>query len=247
MLPDVTASEPAVRALLAAIESRDVRAIDDALAPTATWQNVPHPPTVGRDAVVRLLGDIVSWSDEVRWDVVSESFGPGTAWVERVDRFVLDGVEHAVRCNGVFTVADGVVAEVRDYVDLGEWRSRVGPALAAMADRPAEVVVRRHLDAVLALDPVRMAVDYAHDAVLVRPDGERRGRRAIADYFDTVPGRLGDGGLEFGPIAGRPDGTVAVQWTITRPSAAAVSGADTYEVHAGRITRQTVTFDTTDF
>ena len=247
MPPGVTASEPVVRALLAAIESRDVRAIEDALSPRATWQNVPHPPAVGRDAVVRLLGDIVAWSDAVRWDVVSASFGPDTAWLERVDRFVIEGVEHAVRCNGVFTVADGVVADVRDYVDLGEWRARVGPALTAMADRPAESVVRRHLDGVLALDPVRMASDYAHDAVLVRPDGERRGRRAIADYFDTVPERLGDGELRFGPVAPEGDGVAIVRWTIARASNGPVSGTDTYEIAAGRISRQTVTFDATDF
>lgn len=236
-----------MQALLAAIEARDVRAIEHALAPTATWQNVPHPPAVGRNAVVRLLGDVVTWSDEVRWDVVSASFGPDTAWVERVDRFVIDGAEHAVRCNGVLTVADGLVAEVRDYVDLGEWRARVGPALAAMTDRPAETVVRRHLDGVLALDPVRMAADYAHDAVLVRPDGERRGRRAIADYFATVPERLGDGALGFSPITRSSDGSAVVRWTITRPGAGPVSGADTYRVESGRIARQTVTFDTTDF
>lgn len=236
-----------MRALLAAIEARDVRAIEDALAPTASWQNVPHPPTMGREPVVRLLGDIVTWSDEVMWDVVSASFGPDTAWVERVDRFVIGGVEQAVRCNGVFTVVDGVVAEVRDYVDLGEWRSRVGPVLAAMAGRPVESVVRRHLDGVLALDPVRMAADYAHDAVLVRPDGGRRGRRAIADYFETVPGRLGEGALRFGPITRSADDSAVVRWTIGRPDAAPVSGADSYEVRAGRIARQTVTFDTTDF
>lgn len=236
-----------MRALLAAIEARDVRAIEDALAPTASWQNVPHPPTVGRDAVVRLLGDIVTWSDEVTWDVVSASFGPDTARVERVDRFVIDGVEHAVRCNGVFTVVDGVVAEVRDYVDLGEWRARVGPVLTAMADRSAEGVVRRHLDGVLALDPVRMAADYAHDAVLVRPDRERRGRRAIADYFDTVPDRLGGGRVEFGPISCESDSSASVRWSIVRRDGATVSGVDTYEVQAGRIARQTVSIDTTDF
>lgn len=243
----MAASEPAVRALLAAIESRDARAVEDALAPTVTWQNVPHPPAAGRDAVLRLLRDIVTWSDEVRWDVVSASFGPDTAWLERVDRFVIDGVEHAVRCNGVFTVADGVVGKVRDYVDLGEWRARVGPALAAMAGRPAEEVVRRHLDGVLALDTVRMAADYAHDAVLVRPDGERQGWRAIADYFDTVPERLRGAELQFGSMARSTGGPVVVRWTITRPGNASLSGTDAYEVRAGRIAQQTVTFDTTDF
>lgn len=241
------ATERAVTELLAAVESRDVRAIEAALAPSVTWQNVPHEPAVGRPAVARLLGDVVTWSDEVRWDVVSASFGDDRAWVERIDRFVIDGTEHAVRCNGVFGVFDGVVAEVRDYVDLGEWRARVGPALAVMADRSGEAVVRRHLDGVLTLDPVRMAADYAHDAVLVRPDGERRGRHEIADYFDTVPDRLGGGELEFGPIEQGPDDTIVVRWRMTRPDAPVVPGSDSYEIEAGRIVRQTVRLDGTDF
>lgn len=247
MAADSDTCEPAVRSLLAAIESRDVRAIEDAVAPTATWQNVPSPPTVGRDAVARLLGDIVTWSDEVRWDVVTAAFGPDTAWVERVDRFVIDGVEHAVRCNGVVRVADGVVVEVRDYVDLGEWHSRVASALDAMENRAPETVVGRHLDGVRALDPIRMAADYCHDAVLIRPDGERRGRRAIADYFWSVPDRLGEGRVEFGPISRSADASVVVPWSIDRPGVGPITGADTYVIRAGRITRQTVQVDTADF
>ena len=62
-----------VARLLAAIGSRDLRRIAGALTPHASWQNVPHDPAVGRDAVVALLGGIVCWSDDVRWDVVSSA------------------------------------------------------------------------------------------------------------------------------------------------------------------------------
>lgn len=240
-------SEPSVAALLAAIESRDLRAVESALAPDATWQNVPHAPTVGRRAVLELLWSIITWSDDVRWDIVTASFDNDTAWVERVDRFTIAGTEHAVRCNGVFRVGDGLVVEVRDYVDLGEWRAQVGPALALMAQRPGEAVVRRHLDGVFTMDPVAMAADYALDAVLVRPDGERRGWRSIADYFDTVPDRLRGGELSFDSMVRRGDDSVVVDWTISRPDAPSVSGTDTYVVAGGRIVHQTVQLDGTDF
>jgi limonene-1,2-epoxide hydrolase len=75
----VVGSERAVTALLAAFESRDLRSVEAALSPAATWQNVPHPPAVGRRAVLELLGSIVTWCDVVRWDVVSASFGDDTA------------------------------------------------------------------------------------------------------------------------------------------------------------------------
>ena len=125
----------AVDALLAAIESRDLRRIADQLTDDATWQNVPHPAAVGRDAVLALLGPILTRSDRVVWDVVTAATVGNDVMVERVDRFWIDGTEHAVHCNGVFTVDTdtGLVAAVRDYVDLGEWRARIAPALARQA------------------------------------------------------------------------------------------------------------------
>lgn len=229
-----------VERLLAAMGSRDLRRIADALTPDAVWQNVPHVPAVGRDAVVALLAGIVCWSDEVRWDVVSSATDGDTVWCERVDRFVIAGEEHAVRCNGVFRVdaASGRVAEVRDYVDLGEWRARITPVMAAMAERPAVEVVARHVAAVERRDPIAMAADYAFDAVLERAGERYEGYPAIAGYFDTVPGRLGTDDLHLDHV-----NDVEVRWSI--PGLA--SGVDRYEVHAGRITRQTVTLDTADF
>ena len=231
---------PAVTRLLAAIEGRDLRRIAGALTPDATWQNVPHPPAVGGDAVLALLAGIVCWSDEVRWDVVSSASDGDLTWCERIDRFVIAGEEHAVRCNGVFRVdaPSGRVAEVRDYVDLGAWRARIAPVTAAMAERPAAEVVARHLAAVRRRDPVAMAADYALDAVLERAGERHEGYAAIAAYFDTVPARLAGDELHLDHV-----GPTEVRWRI--PGVA--SGSDTYEVRAGRITRQVVTLDTADF
>ena len=141
------ATQRAVRSLLAAIESRDLRAVSASLTTDCTWQNVPHPPAIGREAVLSLLASVLWWSDRVEWEVLSASYGDGIAWVERADRFWIDGVELAARCNGVITVdvATGLVDSVRDYVDLGEWRARSAPVLATMAQRSPIDVVRRHL------------------------------------------------------------------------------------------------------
>jgi hypothetical protein len=134
--------------------------------------------------------------------------------------------------------ASGRVAEVRDYVDLGEWRARIAPVMAAMAERPAAAVVRRHLTAVERRDPIAMAADYALDAVLIRDGVSHEGWTAIAGYFDTVPDRLGANELHVDQV-----GDVEVRWAI--PGIA--TGVDLYEVHAGRIARQTVTLDAADF
>ncbi len=232
----------ATGALLAAVESRDLRAIEDALTPDATWQNVPSPPNVGRAAVMAALAPIVTWSDEVRWDVVSASYDETTGWLERVDRFVIDGVEHAVQCNGVFEVRDGRVAVVRDYVDIVDWRARIGPVMHELSERSPRDVVARHLGAVERRDMVAMAADYALDAELVRSGTIYRGYRPISDYFDTVPARLAGSEL----VLGDPEQfgeAIIVPWQI--PGRA--SGTDGYVVRTGRIVQQTVVLDNQDF
>lgn len=232
----------AIERLLEAIESRDLRAIEDALVPDATWQNVPNSAAVGRDAVLAMLSGIITWSDEVRWDVVSAAFDGDVGWLERVDRFVIDDEELAVRCNGVFEVRDRRVASVRDYVDVGEWRARAGPVLEALRARPAAEVVARHLAAVSRGDVVAMAADYALDAALVRAGTTYRGWRQIADYFDGVPGRLAGRRLELG-TPGLTSDEVVLRWSIE----GVASGIDRYVVSEGRIVHQTVELDGADF
>lgn len=113
--------------MLEAVSTRDVDSVVGHFTADATWQNVPHPPAIGREGIADMLMKILRRSERVRWDVISESYAEHRAWLERVDRFWIDGTEHAVRCNGVleFDSASGLISELRDYVDLGEWRSRV--------------------------------------------------------------------------------------------------------------------------
>lgn len=105
--------------------------------------------------------------------------------------------------------------------------------------------VKDHLDAVRTGDPEAMAADYAANAVLVR-DVTYRGKDTIADYFTTVPQRLGDGQVEFAEP--RLEGTlVAVAWTLVGGPGDGTSGTDRFEVAEGMIIRQTVTLDGDDF
>lgn len=240
------AAKRAVTRLLTAIESRDLRAISSALHPDATWQNVPHAAADGRVAVVEMLAPIITWSDRVRWDIVSESFGREVAWLERADRFWIDGAEYTVRCNGVLTTDGDVVRSVRDYSDLGEWRARIAPVYARLAERAPREVVQRHLDAVASLDPVAMAADYALDAVLERAGNRCIGHAAIGEYFDTVPARVGTASVTFGDVDASGN-AVTVEWHIDNNEAVRASGRDHYVVEHGRIVHQTVTLVGPDF
>lgn len=119
-----------IHEFLAAVEARDLPAVGRCFTPGARYANVPHPPTVGSDAIVALLEPLLTRATRVRWDVVASCYGERRAFLERVDRFWIDGTEYAVECNGVYEVdlELGAIAEVRDYVDLGPWRARLASA-----------------------------------------------------------------------------------------------------------------------
>lgn len=126
----MTPAERVWNELLGHIEARNPTAAASCFAEDGWWQNVPHERSAGRTGIETLLGPILRRSDEVRWDVVTSSFDEFRGWLERVDRFWIDGTEYAVRCNGVFEVdrGTGLITEWRDYVDLGEWRARLAAA-----------------------------------------------------------------------------------------------------------------------
>ncbi len=109
------------------LESRDLDRIMQNFTEVSQWQNVPHPPAIGLSEIRTTFATIVKRSSKIQWDVVSSSFEGTRGWIERIDRFWIDGSEYAVRCNGVFefNVETSSISSVRDYVDLGEWRSRL--------------------------------------------------------------------------------------------------------------------------
>jgi limonene-1,2-epoxide hydrolase len=119
-------AKAAVARFLAAVESMDAEAVGACFTDDATYQNVPHPPAMGRDAIAAMFRPILSRSHKVQWDIVSSSYAEDMAWLERVDRFWIDGTEYHIECNGVGVVdpASGKLTAFRDYVDIGTWRQR---------------------------------------------------------------------------------------------------------------------------
>jgi limonene-1,2-epoxide hydrolase len=89
---------------------------------------MPHEPAAGRLGIGQLFRRILTRSERVVWDIVSAAYSADAAWLERIDRFWIDGVEYRIECNGVVRVdvPTGLIAEFRDYVDLGVWRERLG-------------------------------------------------------------------------------------------------------------------------
>jgi limonene-1,2-epoxide hydrolase len=121
-----------VARFLHAVEARDVDGVVASFAADGVHQNVPHPPTVGHAAIRAVFARILGRSERVEWEILDEIGRPGQVWLERIDRFWIDGAEYAIECNGIFEVdeAAGVITVFRDYLDLAVWRDRLGDALA---------------------------------------------------------------------------------------------------------------------
>lgn len=120
-----------VARFLAAVAARDAVAAGACFAPDAPYANMPHPPVVGPAGVAGLLAPILGRAERVQWDLVSAAYTADRAWLERVDRFWIDGREYAIECNGVAHVdaGRGLITAFRDYVDLATWRERLGDVL----------------------------------------------------------------------------------------------------------------------
>lgn len=113
--------------------------------------------------------------------------------------------------------------------------------------RSPRQVVEDHLAAVLGGDPAAMAADYAPGAVLVRHDASYGGAVVIAEYFTSVPQRLGGGRVVFGERRNVSDDRISVRWRIEGGPGDGTSGCDTFTVAGGFIVHQTVALDDADF
>ena len=84
-------------------------------------------------------------------------------------------------------------------------RETIEQLLSAIESRDLRAVER-------CLHPFAMAADYGLHAVLQRPGRAYAGWAAIADYFDTVPTRLGGAEVLFEPIEPLGKDQARVAW-----------------------------------
>ena len=115
---------------LESIESCNIDLILQSFTEKSSWQHVPDPAAVGISEIRSTFEPIGRRSSQIKWDIISSSFEGTRGWIERNDLLWIDQTEYSVRCNGVFDfdLETSSILSVRDYVDLGEWRSRLGNA-----------------------------------------------------------------------------------------------------------------------
>ncbi len=127
----------AMHSFFDAVESGDLDAVAGCFTTDASYGNVPHEPARGRDGIRAMFAPIISRSTDIEWQIITEVQTADLAIAERVDRFRIDGQVYAIECMGIYRVdaKTGLLAEVRDYVDVGVWRARLGGVLDAQGAR----------------------------------------------------------------------------------------------------------------
>jgi limonene-1,2-epoxide hydrolase len=128
----------AVATLVQAVQQRDLDAICACFTAEASYGNVGYTPAQGREQIRAMFAPIISRSTRIEWEIRSQAVSDDEVFAERIDRFWIDGKCFEIECLGIYQVdgASGLIAEVRDYVDLGIWRARLGSVLDEPATRP---------------------------------------------------------------------------------------------------------------
>ena len=123
-----------VEAFVAAWNRMDFEAIVDAFTDDIAYHNVPMQPLAGRAAVRRYLES--AWRFErCDWLTLNIAVNGDTVLTERIDGFVINGVDVKLPLMGIFRVRDGHIAEWRDYFDLAMYQRALEPALAASPEQ----------------------------------------------------------------------------------------------------------------
>jgi limonene-1,2-epoxide hydrolase len=108
-----------VRELCAAIDRKDLAAVESLLDDKVVYHNIGSDPAVGRDAALAAVKFQFDMFDPISFRIRNLAEDGDTVLTERVDEITANGVMAPVPVMGTFEVADGRVVQWRDYFDMG--------------------------------------------------------------------------------------------------------------------------------
>ena len=108
-----------VRVFCAAIDRKDLAAVESLLDEKVVYHNIGSEPAVGRDAVLAALKFQFDMFDPISFRIRNLAENGGTVLTERVDEVTANGVKAPVPVMGTFEVRDDRIVRWRDYFDMG--------------------------------------------------------------------------------------------------------------------------------
>lgn len=123
---EVSANIQIVEEFVAAFNAKDVDRIMEIFGPDPVYHNMPGPPVKGVGPVRGLVSGFLTPAESVDWEILNIAEVGDTVLAERIDRFVINGKEVVLPCNGAFDIVDGRIVEWRDYFDMATWTRQMG-------------------------------------------------------------------------------------------------------------------------
>jgi len=108
-----------VREFCAAIDRKDLAAVESILDGKVVYHNIGSEPAVGRDAALAAVKFQFDMFDPISFRIRNLAEDGDTVLTERVDEITANGVMAPVPVMGTFEVTDGRIVHWRDYFDMG--------------------------------------------------------------------------------------------------------------------------------
>jgi limonene-1,2-epoxide hydrolase len=108
-----------VREFCAAIDRKDMAAVESLLNEKVVYHNIGSEPAVGRDAALAAVQFQFDMFDPISFRISNLAEDGETVLTERVDEITANGIMAPVPVMGTFEVTDGRIVQWRDYFDMG--------------------------------------------------------------------------------------------------------------------------------
>ena len=91
----------------------------------AFYHNIPMDPVEGKAAITATLGGMAGMMTSKGWDLLNIVGEGDIVMTERIDKFEAGENKVALPVMGVFELADGKIASLRYYFDLGTFQKQM--------------------------------------------------------------------------------------------------------------------------
>ena len=108
-----------VREFCAAIDRKDISAVEALMDEKVVYHNIGAEPAVGRDASLAAVKFQFDMFDPIAFRLRNIAADGDVVLTERVDEITANGITAPVPVMGTFEVRDGRIVQWRDYFDMG--------------------------------------------------------------------------------------------------------------------------------
>jgi limonene-1,2-epoxide hydrolase len=113
------AAADTVREFCAAIDRKDLAAVEALMDEQIVYHNIGAEPAVGRDASLAAVKFQFDMFEPIEFRIRNLAADGDTVLTERVDEITANGITAPVPVMGTFEVKDGRIVHWRDYFDMG--------------------------------------------------------------------------------------------------------------------------------